>query len=67
MGKLKPLIFTGKIDFNNRITSKKISLLEVSYQQIVDIKSLSLSGKVNANLTAKEPLIFRQATAKLYR
>lgn len=64
MGKLKSLIFTGQVDFNNRITGKKLSLLEISYQQIVDKKSIALSGKINANLTAKEPLIFRQGTAK---
>lgn len=64
MGKLKPLIFTGQVDFNNRITGKKLSLLEISYQQIVDKKSNPLSGKVNANLTAKEQLRFRQGTAK---
>jgi hypothetical protein len=63
MGKLKPLIFTGQVDFNNRITGKKLSLLEISYQQIVDKNSIPLSGKVNANLTAKEPLRFRQGTA----
>lgn len=64
IGKLKPLIFTSQVDFKNRITNKKSPLLEVSYQQIVDKNNISLSGKINANLTAKEPLIFRQGTAK---
>jgi hypothetical protein len=64
MGKLKPLIFTGQVDFNNRITGKKLSLLEISYQQIVDKKSTPHSGKVNAKLTPKEPQIIRQGTAK---
>jgi len=64
MGKLKPLIFTGQVDFNNRISDKKIQLLNVDYQQILLKNGLILSGKINANLTAKEPLIFRQGTAK---
>jgi hypothetical protein len=64
MGKLKSLTFTGNVDFNNRITDKKLSILEVSYQQIVDKKSILLSGKINTNLTAKEPLRLRQGTAK---
>jgi hypothetical protein len=64
MGKLKSLIFTGQVDFNNRITNKIVSLLEISYQQILSNSSLILSGQKNSNLTAKEPLIVRQGTAK---
>jgi hypothetical protein len=64
MGKLKPLLFTGEVDFNNRITNKIVSLLEVSYQQILSNSNLILSGQKNSNLTAKEPLTFRQGTAK---
>lgn len=64
MGKLKQLNFTGKVDLNNRIIDKTVPLLEVTYQQILARKQLTLSGNKNANLTAKEPLIFRQATAK---
>lgn len=64
MGKLKPLVFTGKVDFNNRVAGKKISLLDVSYQQILTKSNTTLSGKNQTNLTAKEPLRFRQGTAK---
>lgn len=64
MGKLKPLIFTAKVDFNNRIINKAAPILEVSYQQILTKDNLPLSGKKNTNLTAKEPLRFRQETAK---
>jgi len=64
MGKLKPLVFTGKVDFNNRIKGKKIYLLDVSYQQILTKSNIPLSGKNQTNLTAKEPLRFRQGTAK---
>lgn len=64
MGKLKPLIFTGKVDLNNRIAGKKLLLLEASYQNILAKSNLTLSGNINTNLNAKEPLIFRQETAK---
>ncbi len=42
MGKLKPLIFTGKVDFNNRVSNKVISLLDVSHQQIVSKTSAGI-------------------------
>jgi hypothetical protein len=67
MGKLKPLIFTGKVDFKRRIIDKTIPLLEVSNEQILVKSHITLSGKKSSCLTANEPLRFRQGTAKLYR
>lgn len=64
MGRLKPLIFTGNVNFNNRISSKIIQLLNISHQQILDKKYLASSSEKNTNPTAKEPLIFCQETAK---
>jgi len=64
MGKLKPLVFTGNVDFKNRIIDKKVALFEVTYQQILEENHLALNCNKSSNLTAKEPLIFRQGTAK---
>jgi hypothetical protein len=64
MGKLKLLTFTSPIDFNNRITDKKLPLLEVSFQEILNKQNLFFSDKVSDNTTAKQPLKVRQETAK---
>jgi len=64
MGKLKPLIFTSQVDFKNRIINKKLPLLEVAYSEILEKESKYPGSKINANITAKKPLIFRQETAK---
>lgn len=64
MGKLKLLTFTSPIDFNNRITDKKLPLLEVSFQEILNKQSLFFSDKISDNTTAKQPLKVRQETAK---
>jgi hypothetical protein len=64
MGKLKPLVFTSSIDFKNRITDKKLPLLEVSFHEILDKHRVALAGKQNEELTAKELLIFSQENAK---
>ena len=64
MGRLKPFVFTGNVDFNNRISSKIIQLLSISYQQVLDKNRSPLSSNKCTNSSAKEPLIFRQETAK---
>ena len=64
IGKLKPLVFISSIDFNNRITDKKLPLLELSFHEILNKHRVALAGKQNEELTAKQPLIFRQETAK---
>jgi hypothetical protein len=64
MGKLKLLTFTSPIDFNNRIKDKKLPLLEVSFQEILDKQSLFFSDKNSKKSTAKLPLKVRQETAK---
>jgi hypothetical protein len=63
IGKLKPLVFTSAIDFKNRITDKKSPLLELSFHEILNKHRVALAGKQNEELTAKQPLIFRQETA----
>ena len=64
MGKLKPLVFTSAIDFNNRITDKKLPLLDINFHELLDRHRVALTGQQNDELTAKPPLIFRQYTAK---
>jgi len=64
MGKLKHITFTSQVDFKNRIADKTLPLLEVSYQQILEIKGISHSSKINANLTVKESLIFRKESLR---
>jgi hypothetical protein len=64
IGKLKPLVFISSIDLNNRITDKKLPLLEVSFHELLDKYRVALAGKQNEELTAKQPLTFRQETAK---
>jgi hypothetical protein len=64
IGKLKSLVFISSIDFNNRITDKKLPLLELSFHEILNKHRVTLASKKNEELTAKQPLIFRQETAK---
>ena len=64
IGKLKPLVFTSAIDFKSRITDKKLPLLDICFHEILDKHRIALAGKQNKELTAKQPLIFRQETAK---
>ena len=64
MGKLKSLIFTSTIDLKKRITDKKLPLLEVSFQEILEKQSVLFNDEINENLTAKEPLTFRQESAR---
>tara|TARA_R110000787_G_scaffold14300_6_gene44190 strand:- start:4044 stop:5015 length:972 start_codon:yes stop_codon:yes gene_type:complete len=64
IGKLKSLVFISSIDFNNRITDKKLPLLELSFHEILNKHRVALASKKNEELTAKQPLIFRQETAK---
>lgn len=64
MGKLKPLVFTSAIDFNNRITDKKLPLLDINFHELLDRHRVALTGQKSDELTAKPPLIYRQYTAK---
>ncbi|GAA5136801.1 hypothetical protein GCM10025767_16660 [Thalassotalea piscium] len=63
MGKLKQLTFTGEIDSKDRIKDKKLTLLEVTYHEILNKLKKPKNAQVTESLTAKQSLTFHQKTA----